>query len=123
MHFVRMTSNTLLRLEMQWIEKEGGDVERLTEEKLDVYNEFLTRQVEGLEQQLRDLVFRPRYRSILIWENRLARTIDGAEKTRELDDNISNIERSVHLLQAARTGDDVRSAVGPFWPAAEYPQV
>ena len=115
--------HTLLRLEMQWIEKEGGDVERLTEEKLDVYNEFLTRQVEGLEQRLRDLVFRPRYRSILIWENRLARTIDGAEKTRELDDNISNIERSVHLLEAARTADDVRAAVGPFWPAAEYPQV
>ena len=115
--------HTLLRLEMQWIEKEGGDVERLTEEKLDVYNEFLTRQVEGLEQQLRDLVFRPRYRSILIWENRLARTIDGAEKTRELDENISNIERSVHLLEAATTADDVRAAVGPFWPAAEYPQV
>ena len=115
--------HTLLRLEMQWIEKEGGDVERLTEEKLDVYNEFLTRQVEGLEQRLRDLVFRPRYRSILIWENRLARTIDGAEKTRELDDNISNIERSIHLLEAARTADDVWVAVGPFLREAEYPQV
>ena len=115
--------HTLLRLEMQWIEKEGGDVERLTEEKLDVYNEFLNRQVEGLEQRLRDLVFRPRYRSILIWENRLARTIDGPEKTRELDDSISNIERSVHLLEAARTADEVRAAVGPYWPAAEYPQV
>src|SRR6185436_8205456 len=31
--------NTLLRLEMEWIENEGGDLERLTEEKLGVYNE------------------------------------------------------------------------------------
>ena len=115
--------HTLLRLEMQWIEKEGGDVERLTEEKLDVYNEFLTRQVEGLEQRLRDLVFRPRYRSILIWENRLAKTIDGPKKKRELDDRISNVERSVHLLEAATTTDDVRAAVGPFLHEAEYPQV
>ncbi|HTG73590.1 MAG TPA: hypothetical protein VMB70_07465, partial [Terriglobia bacterium] len=115
--------HTLLRLEMQWIEKEGGDVERLTEEKLDVYNEFLTRQVEGLEQRLRDLIFRPRYRSILIWENRLARTIDGPKEKRELDDRISNVERSVHLLEAAATADDVRVAVGPFLREAEYPQV
>jgi hypothetical protein len=115
--------HTLLRLEMQWIEKEGGDVERLTEEKLDVYNEFLTRQVEGLEQRLRDLVFRPRYRSILIWENRLAKTMDGPKKKRELDDKISNVERSVHLLQTATTADGVRAAVGPFLREAEYPQI
>src|SRR5438477_11448234 len=31
--------HTLLRLEMQWIENEGGNVAQLTEEKLGVYNE------------------------------------------------------------------------------------
>ncbi len=106
--------HTLLRLEMQWIEKEGGDVERLTEEKLEVYNEFLARQVEGLEQRSRDLVFHPRYRSILVWNNRLAKTMDGPEKARELDDSISSVEHAVHLLEAARTADDVRAAIVPF---------
>lgn len=44
--------HTLLRLEMQWIENEGGDIDRLTEEELGVYNEVLQGQVQGLEQRL-----------------------------------------------------------------------
>src|SRR5439155_24603602 len=41
--------HTLLRLEMQWIENEGGHLDRLTEEKLSVYVEVLQGQVQGLE--------------------------------------------------------------------------
>jgi hypothetical protein len=114
--------HTLLRLEVEWIEQEGSDVERLTEEKLGVYNQILSGQVEGLERRLRDLVFHPRYRPILVWKNRLAKPMDGPEKARELDESIAAFARSVSVMKAARTADDVRAAIGEFRPATQYPQ-
>jgi len=115
--------HTLLRLEMQWIEKEGSNVERLTEEKLSVYNEFLARQVDALEKELRDLVLHARYRPIMVWKDRRAQSIDGPEMARELDQSISEIERAVRLLGGAKTADDVRIAITPLRPATQYPQV
>jgi hypothetical protein len=106
--------HTLLRLEMQWIENEGSDIERLTEEKLGVYNEFLARQVDGLEKRLRDLVLHPRYRPILIWHNRRAQPIHGPDRARELDESIATLEQAVHLMSTATTADDVRAALRPY---------
>ena len=111
--------HTLLRLEMQWIENEGGDIEHLTAEKLGVYNEVLTAQVEGLEKRLRALVLHPRYRPILVWNNRRAETIDGAERARELDEGIVVLEQSVQVIGTAATADDVRAAIAPFRPATD----
>jgi hypothetical protein len=108
--------HTLLRLEMQWIENESGDVEHLTEEKLGVYNEVLSGQVEGLEQRLRDLIFRPRYRPIVFFNNGLTKPIDGEARARELDDNIAAIERCIVLTGAAQTTDDVREAIASLRP-------
>ena len=114
--------HTLLRLEMQWIENEGGNIERLTEEKLGVYNEVLAGQVEGLERRFRDLVYHARYRPIVVFNNGLTQPINGPDKSRELDDSIAAIDRSVRLMQAARTADDVRAAIVPF-RSVEHPHV
>ena len=102
--------HTLLRLQMEWIENEGGDIQRLTEERLGVYNDILEGQVEGLEKRLRDLVFHPRYRPIVVVNQGLTRVINGPEKARDLDDRIAAIERCIPLMQAAKTADDVRAA-------------
>jgi hypothetical protein len=110
--------HTLLRLEMQWIEKESGDVEHLTEEKLMVYNEFLNRQVDGLEKRLRALAFHPRYRPILVWNNRVAQTIDAPGTARELDDTIATLQHAVDLIRASITSDEVFVAIRRFRPAA-----
>jgi hypothetical protein len=115
--------HTLLRLEMQWIENEGGDIEHLTEEKLGVYNEFLSRQVDGLEKRLRDLVVHPRYRPILVWHNRRAQPINPPDKVRELDESIATLEHALRLISAASTADDVRTATAPFRPATQYPHI
>ncbi|HEX5000309.1 MAG TPA: hypothetical protein VFY29_18955 [Terriglobia bacterium] len=112
--------HTLLRLEMQWIENEGGNLERLTDEKLGVYNEVLRGQVEGLERRQRDLLFHPRYRPIMVSNLGLPRPINGPERARELDDYIGAIERAVALMESAQTVDDVRAAVSLFRPAAPF---
>ena len=105
--------HTLLRLEMQWIEKEGGDLERLTEEKLAVYTEVLEGQVEGLEARARDLIFHPRYRSVVVFNSGLTNPINGPAKVCELDNSIAAIERCIVSLELAQTADDVRAAMRP----------
>src|SRR5262249_31774859 len=99
--------HTLLRLEMQWIENEGGDIDRLTEEKLGVYNEILQGQVQGLEQRLIGLMFHPRYRPIVVFNDGPARVINGPQKVEELDGSIAAIECCIPLMEAAKTADDV----------------
>jgi hypothetical protein len=103
--------HTLLRLEMQWIENEGGDIDRLTEEKLDVYNEILRQQVQGLEQRLRDLMFHPRYRPIVVFNDGPTRVINGPDKARKLDAGVAALESCIQLMEAAKTADDVRAAI------------
>src|ERR1019366_1306169 len=56
--------HTLLRLELEWIQREEGDVERLTDEKLSIYNQVLKEQVFELERELAELPYYPRYQPI-----------------------------------------------------------
>jgi hypothetical protein len=112
--------HTLLRLEMQWIENEGGNIERLTEEKLGVYIEVLDGQVEGLERRLRDLIFHPRYRPVVVFNNGLTLPINGPNKAHELDNSISTIERCIALMGMAKTAEEVRAAIAPI-RAAMHP--
>ncbi len=106
--------HTLLRLEMQWIENEGGDIDRLTEEKLGVYNEILQGQVQGLEQRLIGLMFHSRYRPIVVFNDGPTRVINGPAKLRQLDGTIAAIETCIPLMEAAKTADDVRAAIRSF---------
>jgi hypothetical protein len=113
--------HTLLRLEMQWIENEGGDIEHLTNEKLAVYNQVLAGQVEGLERRLQDMALHQRYRPIVFFDCGRLVVSDGPEKVRELDGDIGAIERSLTLVWEARTATEVRAAVRPFRSADRYP--
>ena len=103
--------HTLLRLEMQWIENESGNLSQLTEEKVGVYVEVLEGQVQGLEARQRDLIFHPRYRPVAVFRNGLTKPLDGPAKVRELDDHIASIERCIALMETVNTSDDVRAAV------------
>lgn len=114
--------HTLLRLEMQWIEKEGGDIERLTDDKLGVYNDVLKGQVEGLERQLRDLPFHPRYRPIVSYHYGLPKTMDGPGKAGELDGSIAAFEQSLALMETASTAAEMQAAVQSF-RIAQYPAI
>ena len=106
--------HTLLRLEMQWIENESGNIERLTEEKLGVYIEVLRGQAQGLGNRLQNLIFHPRYRPIAIFNNGLTLPMKGPARALELDKNITSIERCITLMSEAQTADDVRNAIAPL---------
>jgi hypothetical protein len=114
--------HTLLRLEMQWIENEGSDIERLTEEKLGVYNDVLAGQVDGLEKRLQGLMFHPRYRPIVVRAFGRSHAINGLDKARELDDSITAIERCIASMGSAKTAEEVWAAIVSLRPGTHSPQ-
>jgi hypothetical protein len=113
--------HTLLRLEMEWIEHEGDNIERLTQEKLELYNDVLRDQAEGLEKRRRNLLFHARYKPVVEFNLGITSVINGPDKARELDASIAAMQRSNALMKEARTAGDVRAALAPLRPAQQEP--
>ena len=53
--------HTLLRLELEWLHKEESDLDKLSDEKLEIYNRALKEQTEELEAEIYITVQHPRY--------------------------------------------------------------
>ena len=94
--------HTLLRLEMEWIQREEGDIERLTDEKLAIYNQTLKEQVQDLERELHELPYHPRYQPIAVIDGPFGATIrtNGPAEARALDEVNASMEASIHDLQS-----------------------
>ena len=56
--------HTLLKLELQWIQKEGTNVDKLTDDKLALYNESLKEQANDLEGEISQILHHPRYQPL-----------------------------------------------------------
>lgn len=56
--------HTLLRLELEYIHREQGNLERLGDEKLAVYCEVLAEQVRELEAEYEQVGYEPRYQAM-----------------------------------------------------------
>jgi hypothetical protein len=108
--------HTLLRLELEWIHREEGDVERLTEEKLSIYNQVLKEQVFELERELAELPYHPRYQPIVVPAGPFGirlRTEDPAEM-RWLDGTIASMEASIARMRNDDPLDEVRHVIKAY---------
>jgi hypothetical protein len=93
--------HTLLRLELEWIEREEGDVERLTDAKLAIYNQVLKEQVDSLQQELAQLPLHPRYQPIVVPQGPFGFTLrmNGPAEARLLDESIASMETAISRLR------------------------
>lgn len=57
--------HTMLMLEMEWIQKEEHNIDKLSSDKLSIYNQVLKEQVEDLERQKFQIAQHPRYLPLL----------------------------------------------------------
>jgi hypothetical protein len=53
--------HALLKLELEWVNRSAADTQKLTDEKLQIYNEVLKEQAKELEIELVSVVNNPRY--------------------------------------------------------------
>jgi hypothetical protein len=93
--------HTLLRLELEWIAREEGNLERLSDEKLAIYNQTLKEQVVDLRRELYELPCHPRYQPIAESDGPFGVTIraNGPAEARALDDGIAAMEAAIRNLQ------------------------
>ncbi len=56
--------HALLKLELQWILQDGNAVDKLTDDKLSLYNDSLKQQTIDLEEEINQLLCHPRYQPL-----------------------------------------------------------
>ena len=93
--------HTLLRLELEWIAREEGNIERLTDDKLAIYNETLKEQVADLRREIYELPCHPRYQPIAEFDGPFGVSIrdNGPAEAHALDEGIAAMEEAIRNLQ------------------------
>lgn len=113
--------HTLLRMELAWIQREQGDLSRLADEKLAIYNQVLKEQVAALQQEIAELPFHPRYQPIAILDGpfEIHLHTSGPAEAAALDTVIVSFESSLTRLQTEDALDEVRGLVREFLAARQ----
>ena len=56
--------HALLKLELEWILQDGSHIDKLTDDKLSLYNDSLKQQTIDLEEEINQLLHHPRYQPL-----------------------------------------------------------
>jgi hypothetical protein len=94
--------HTLLKLEMEWIKKEEGNIDDLTDDKLGIYNEVLREQVGQCEMEMEELLSHPRYTPL----ERFSESLSGLSP-----DRLKKQAAFLNIL-IEHTGNDVENLQG-----------
>jgi len=108
----RKDLHTLLRLEMEWIQREEGDLERLSDEKLAIYNQVLRDQVSELQMEIESLSYHPRYAPLMVMDEfDINVRTDGPAEAHRLDIIIRGMEASLARMRDGAAEKEVRSVI------------
>ena len=94
--------HTLLRLEISWIQKEENNPDKLSDEKLKIYNEALKEQVTELEAELDMLVKHPRYQPLQKYaiSPYMLKNLNVEKEKLEVENSIKEITESIIILKS-----------------------
>ena len=100
--------HTLLRLELAWLKREEGDLERLGDEKVGIYCELLEEQVEELQAEIRDVPFSPRFAVVA----RFARPFgQGPQNVESILISIREVSESLRRFRDEMSGPRSRESL------------
>ncbi len=86
--------HTLLRLELEWLHKEEDNLEKLSDDKLKIYNQALKEQIEDLEIEIELSAQHPRYHPLQKYVN-----VFGLENI-DLKHEKLNLEYEINYMTA-----------------------
>lgn len=112
--------HTLLRLELEWIKREEGDLERLGDEKLGIYCELLEEQVEELQAEVREVGFEPRFAAMARFMNPAG---GGPQEVEKILLSIRQTSESLKRLRDALAGPEGRQALRAILEEVEAQRV
>jgi hypothetical protein len=96
--------HTLLRLELVWIQKDENNADKLTDDKLSIYNEVLREQVTELEVEMSDMLYHPKYQALYefaVFPDDI-RTLNLKEEKQGMEDYQKILGSSVAKLQGTQ---------------------
>lgn len=110
--------HSLLRLEMQWLNKESGHLDNLSNEKLEIYNELLKEQIQELKLQ-RDMVgAHPKYQPLMREQFgmifSLSNMVTLQNEKKDLEKSIAAKEASIHALNGSNPVREIHSIFYQF---------
>ena len=102
--------HTLLRLQLEWIQREEHDIARLTEERLAAYNLVLEEQVAQLQMELAQLPRHPKYEVLMDGEYPFGVRVqrNGPAKAQQIDEVAAGLRNAIALVQAPEALKNVR---------------
>jgi len=94
--------HTLLKLELSWIQKEENDLQKLSDEKLSIYNQVLKEQVAELETEVELLSGHPRYQPLhaMVQYPDQIRSLNLALEKATIENLIKDAKQTITELQA-----------------------
>lgn len=113
--------HTLLRLELLWIQKEEGNPDQLTEEKLSIYNEVLKEQVQDLEDDITALAEHPRFSPLKKFSPLYVplKKLNMEKVKAEISRLIADMQLSIEALNGKNALKEINQIVAAFRKAAE----
>lgn len=108
--------HTLLRLELEWIHNTENDLDRLTDEKLAIYNQVLREQVSEVKMEIHDLAFDPKYRPLVVVDvvDGHVLQMNGPAEAAALDEAISELGGWADRLRNSNQPRDIRAAIAHY---------
>lgn len=105
--------HALLKLELEWVNRSAADTQKLTDDKLQIYNEVLKEQAKELEIELVSVVNNPRY-SVLkrfgdIFNGLKRFNLAKEKKGRELV--LQSLQRSAERLQGEGAMGEIKDLI------------
>jgi hypothetical protein len=111
----------LLKLELEWINMEGNNIQQITNDKLNIYNEVLKEQVQELEQELSIIVLNPRYEPIMqYYMIQSARMPDLARKKRDREEILQTLVVTVENLKGNDPLKEIKALINMHKVQREY---
>jgi len=104
--------HSILSLEMEWIHKEEQHADKLSNEKLAIYNQVLKEQVQDLEEQKFALMEHPRFQPLLRYSGFLrSENINLPMEKRRLEETLRTIKISISQLRGKDALKEVREII------------
>lgn len=106
---------SLLSLEMEWIHKEEQHTDKLSNEKLAIYNKVLREQVQELEQNKFSMMIDPRFQVLLRYAEFVGiEEVDLPHQKKHLEEVIRIMKERISQLKGNEALQAVRKIIHPY---------
>ncbi len=105
--------HTLLRLELEWLHKEEDNLDKLSNDKLKIYNDALKEQIEEIETEIEMSIEHPRFFPLKKYANMFGiESVNLKHEQKKLEDKLYWMESDIVNLTGKNAGKEFKKVIG-----------